>query len=145
MAYKNEDEIECVGCEFRSRLADLAFVHTRCSIQRPCTGNKYWEPDNCSHCSNLDTILKVLNGPGRLVQLGKIKGLLNEVKRKVRERKPNKDWEYGPSFEFKFRKLNFFQTIHNEQSKVESSVQASTLTTTSPLDMDILQLDTDDE
>ena len=104
-----------------------------------------WSQTTALISSNLDTILKVLNSPTKLAQLGKIKGLLNEVKRKVKEREPQKDWEYEPIFEYKFRKLNFFQTIHNEQAKVESSIQASILTATSPLDMDVLQLDTDDE
>ena len=88
MAYTNEDGIECEGCEFRSKLAELAFGHTRCSVHRPCTGNKYWEPDNCSHCLKLDGILKDLNGSIKFVQLGKIKALPNEVQRKVKERTP---------------------------------------------------------
>ena len=98
MAYQNEDGIEFEGCEFRYKLADLAFGHTRCSVHRPCTGNKYWEPSNCTHCSNLHAFLKVFNGPTRLAQFGKITTLLDEVKRKVKEIDPQRDWEYEPIF-----------------------------------------------
>ena len=146
IAYQNEDGIECEGCEFRYKLADLAFGHTRCSVHRPCTGHKYWEPDNCSHCLKLDGILKDMNGPNRFAQLGKIKALLNEVKRKVKEREPQRNWEYEPIFEHKFRKLNFFQMNQHEQTITESPRdQMDIQNQVSPQNLDVLELDADNE
>ena len=52
-------------------------------------------------------------------QLGKIKSLLNEVQRKVKEREPHKNWEFEPIFEYKFRKLHFFQATQHKQAKTE--------------------------
>ena len=145
MTYENEDGVECEGCEFRSKLAELAFGHTRCSVHRPCTGNKYWEPDNCPHCLKLEGSLKDLNSSAKFAQLGKIKSLLNEVQRKVKEREPHKNWEFEPIFEYKFRKLHFFQATQHEQAKTESSEIQMGILNTSPPNTDVLQLDTDDE
>ena len=87
-----------------------------------------------------------MDGPNRFAQLGKIKALLNEVKRKVKEREPKRNSEFEPIFEYKFRKLNFFQAIQHERAKAESSkVQTGILTKTSPQNPDVLQLYTDDE
>ena len=99
MTYEYDDGQECEGCQFRSKYAELAFGHTRCSTHRPCTGNKYWEPDNCSHCLKLEDDLKDLSSRHRYAQLGKIQSLLTEVKRKVEEREPHKNWEFIPIFE----------------------------------------------
>ena len=71
MTYENEDGQEGEGCQFRSNYAELTFGHTRCLVLRPCTGNKDWEPDNCTHCLKLEDDLKNLNSNPRYDQLGK--------------------------------------------------------------------------
>ena len=71
MSYQNEDGIECGGCEFRHTRADTALGHTQCSIHRPCTGLKYWEPFNFTACMEQEKVLKNMNGPDRLAHLGK--------------------------------------------------------------------------
>ena len=93
---------QCGGCRFRANNADQAFGHTKCSNHRPCTGNVFWEPDNCAHCQRMEDDLKVLNNKFRYAQLGKIQALLIEVKRKVEAKDPHKTWQYLPIFEFKF-------------------------------------------
>ena len=146
MSYQNEDGIECEGCEFRHKLAHLTYSHTRCSVHRQCTGHKYWEPDNCPHCLQMDGIQKDMNGPNRFAQLGKIKALLNKVKRKVKEREPQRNWEYEPIFEHKFRKLNFFQTNQQKQTITEGPRdQMDIQNQVSPQNLDVLELDADDE
>ena len=100
---------QCEGCQFRAINADQAFSHTRCSNHRPCTGNVFWEPDNCVHCQRMEEDLKVLNNKFRYTQLGRIKALLIEVKKKVEVKDPNKIWHYAPIYEYKFRKFGIFQ------------------------------------
>ena len=82
----------------------------------PCTGNIFWEPDNCVHCVRMEDDLKVLNNRSRYTQLGRIKALLNEVKRKVEVKEPLKKWQYLPIFEYKFKKFGTFQpdTVQSE-------------------------------
>ena len=109
MHYEDADVQQCEGCQFKANSADQAFGHTRCSTHRPCTGNIYWEPDNCIHCVRIEDDLKVLNSRSRYTQLGRIKALLNEVKRKVEVKEPHKKWQYLPIFEHKFRKFGIFQ------------------------------------
>ena len=101
---------QCGGCQFRANHAGQAFGHTKCSKHRPCTGNVWWEPDNCAHCQRMEADLKVLSSNFRYAQLGKVEALLKEVKRKVEVDDPTKSWDYLPIFEFKFKKFNNFQT-----------------------------------
>ena len=57
----------------------------------------------------MEVNLKVLSSKYRYAQLGRIRALLNEVKRKVEVKEPHKNWQYLPIFEYKFRKFGIFQ------------------------------------
>ena len=119
MHYEDANVQQCEGCQYRANFADQAFGHTKCSTHRPCTGNIYWEPDHCSHCLRMEDDLKVLSSRSRYTQLGRIRALLNEVKRKVEVREPHKNWQYLPIFEYKFRKFGIFQP-EPDQSETET-------------------------
>ena len=111
MHYENADIKQYEGCQFRANNADQAFGHTRCSTHRPCTGNIYWEPDNCSHCMRMEDNLKVLNSRSRYTQLGRIRALLNEVKRKVEVKEPHKNGNIYQSSSTNLGNSVFFNLI----------------------------------
>ena len=144
MTYEDDDGQQCEVCQFRSIHADAAFGHTRCSTHRSCTGNKYWEPDNCTHCLKMEDDLKNLSSRHRYAQLGKIQSLLTEVKRKVEEREPHKNWEFMSIFEYKFKKLNIFQTEKIEQPEAEGLPNNMKNLVTASFASETLQLDHDD-
>ena len=118
MVYKNEEGIACTGCEYRSKHPGDAFGHTRCSVHRPCTGWKYWEPSNCQHCSHLEAGRKDLDHCTRLAYMGKLKCLLDKVQTKVGELNPIRDWQYIPIYDFTLKKFHFSQPDQIEQINV---------------------------
>ena len=145
MTNQQDSEQQCGGCRFRSERAEEAFGHTKCSNHRPCTGNKYWEPDHCSHCLKLEDDLKSLSSKHRYAQLGRLQALLLEVKRKVEERGPQKNWEFMPIFEYKFKKFSY-QTERIEQHQDESPpIIEENLNAASPTCSDTLQISQDDD
>ena len=89
--------------------------------------------------------LKVLNSRSRYIQLGRIKALLNEVKRKVEAKEPNKKWHYLPIYEYKFKKFGIFQP-DSVQFKTETLIPVDgNLIPTSPAHSDTLVLDNDED
>ena len=149
MTYTNEEGIACTGCEYRSENSIDTFGHTRCSVHRPCTGSKYWEPSNCEHCKYFETCIKDLNHGSRLAYMGKLKGLLEKVQTKVNEIEPHREWEYSPIFESNMRKFNFSQP---QQPNVQTLPRLDRSLAASPIDQDMLQanneemdLDSDDQ
>ena len=146
MHYDDADIQQCEGCQFREipYNAEQAFGHTRCSTHRPCTGRVFWEPDNCTHCVRLEDDLKVLNSKSRYTQLGRLKALLNEVKRKVELREPLKRWHYLPIFEYKFKKFGIFQP-ETDQPETETVTADDGLESTSPSHSDTLIINNDED
>ena len=145
MTYEDDDGQQCEGCQFRSKRAEEAFGHTRCSTHRSCIGNKCWEPDHCTHCLKMEDDLKNLSSRHSYAQLGKIQALLTEMKRKDEGKEPHKNWEFMPIFEYKFKKLNIFQTERIEQAGAEGFTNdTENLFTASPKASDTLQIDNED-
>ena len=108
---------DCGGYQYRATGSDTAFGHVQCSLHRPCTGYKYWEPDFCTPCQEQENLSKDMNGADRLAHLGTIKSLLNEVIKKVKNHNPTRNWEYEPIFEYKFKKFMHFEKPHIGESQ----------------------------
>ena len=107
---------DCGGCQYRATRSDSALGHVQCSLHRPCTGYKYWEPDFCTPCQEQENLLKAMNGADRMAHLGTIKSVLNEVIRKVKRHDPTRLWEYEPIFEYKFKKFMHFQISQSDNN-----------------------------
>ena len=143
MVYKNEDGRQCTGCKFRiNRPPDESFGHTRCSIHRKCAGWRYWEPDLCEHCKNLDNRLILMDLATRGSYMGKLQLMLQKQQAKINE--IGRDWDYIPIYEFKFKKYHFNLTDQNAQTQslhipYLNTPQDSSLTATSPFEEDMLQ------
>ena len=105
-AIENADAQHCEHYQFSTEYANLAFGHTKCALHRPCTGTKYWEPDNCPHCTEMVAKIKATSGAARRTQLNKVKTFLTLAKLKIEHKDPHKSWEYKPIYEYTFRKLN---------------------------------------
>ena len=89
--------------------------------------------------------LKNLSSKHRYAQLGRLQALLLEVKRKVEERGPQKNWEFMPIFEYKFKKFSY-QTERIEQHQDESPpIIEENLNAASPTGSDTLQISQDDD
>ena len=80
------------------------------AARRPCTGTKYWEPDNCPHCLEMVNKFKAIGGAARRTQLSKIRTFLTEAKLKIEHKDPHKRWEFMPIYEYTFTKLNDSQS-----------------------------------
>ena len=141
MVYKNEEGIACPGCEYRHTRPGEVFGHTRCSVHRPCTGFVYWEPSNCKHCTNFEISLKDLDPNTRYAQMGKLKGLLDKVRDKVRELDPQRNWQYMPIYNWVLAKFLYSQP---EQAEHTNSPQYESLDVNGPSDQDTLQINNDD-
>ena len=103
---ENVDAQQCEHCQFSADYAGLAFGHTKCAVHRPCTGTKYWEPDNCPHCLEMVNKFKATGGAARRTQLKEMRTFLTEAKLKIEHKDPHKRWEFMPIYEYTFRKLN---------------------------------------
>ena len=130
----------CKGGVFRAKNPDSALGHTNCSVHRPCTGNKYWEPDHCGVCFSQEAILKNMSGKERLSHLATIRDVLEEVVKKVKKDDAQRNWEFEPIFEYKFKKFMHFERFLNSPTNSPPS---------SPKrddgDSDVIILDSEDE
>ena len=142
MSIRHKVPKKCVGCSFRAKQPETALGHTHCSVYRPCTGNKYWEPDACSVCYAQEMILKNMNGVDRYNHLGVIKNMLDEVVKKVKLSDATRNWEYEPIYDYKFRKFMHFERLLNSPA---DSPANSPKKDDDGADVDVIVLDSEQE
>ena len=88
----------CEHCQFTEDYKHLSLGHIKCTFHRPCTGAKYWEPDNCPQCLETIAKIKAESGAARRIQLKYIKTFLDLAKQKIEHKDPHKSWEYLPIY-----------------------------------------------
>ena len=95
---------------------------------------KYWEPNNCQHCKNLDACLIRLDPPTRWAQMGILKVMLDKQQTKVNDIDSLREWQYLPIFEYTLKKFHFAQNGLIEQVPGLNPPQLQRLNTPSPID-----------
>merc|ERR1712082_488969 len=100
----NLNNMGCNGCAMRSIPINTAkhFGHTKCSFHRECTGNIYWEPENCNHCIETERSWESMDANTRFAAMGMYAGMLQTTKVKINRAFPNRNWDHIPIMDFKF-------------------------------------------
>ena len=106
---ENADAQQCEHCQFTEDYKILSFGHTKCVHHRPCTGAKYWEPDNCSQCLDMIAKIETETDATRHKILNQVSTFLDLAKQKIEHRDPHRLWDYKFIDEYTFRRLNVSQ------------------------------------
>ena len=108
--------INCMGCALRSKPNEGVLGHTNCSEHRPCTGRKYWEPEDCLHCSQNRDHMSYMSSSAIKLLLAEFRAMLTNVQTKLKLENSDRVWKFEPIFP------DFFSDyIHLETSRHDSS------------------------
>ena len=88
----------CMGCALRSKPNEGVLGHTNCSEHRPCTGRKYWEPEDCLQCTQLHDHLRYMTSSAVQLRLTEVRTMLINVQTKLRLENNDRIWKYEPIF-----------------------------------------------
>ena len=142
-------ETNCDGCTFRSIPKNTAehFGHTKCSFHRECTGNTFWEPQFCTHCTNAEHSWEQMDTNTRFATMGKFSRMLEATKGKINNSDPNRMWDHTPIMDFKFRRFHFNNVDQDQQNHNVPTQQApdQVQSPNSPPDQDCLLIDPEQE
>ena len=143
----HEEVPDCGTCRFRSIPVHSAddFGHTKCSIHRECTGYTFWQPHMCTHCTQAERAMDQQDPNTRLAAIGKFVSMLKKQKDKINLAQPDRQWDYRPILEFRFKKYHYSHIEQNEQTAPihENPDNEQVQSTTSPYDPDCLVIDTE--
>ena len=138
-------DLNCDGCAMRSIPSNSAahFGHTRCSFHRKCTGDTYWEPQKCTHCTNTERSWEQMDHNSRFASMGLFARMLEASKDKINKADTNMMWDHTPIMDFKFRKLHFnnFDQDHQNPNLPAQQVPAGDQSPASPQYEDLLLID----
>ena len=108
--------LNCAGCAFRAIPTEEALGHTNCSEHRPCSGRKYWEPEDCNACNNHRSEMENMSISQVKVRLAKFRSMLINMTTKLKLENPQRIWRFQPIF------LDFFKDyIHLDPGRPDYS------------------------
>ena len=109
----------CRGCDLRSKPNEDVLGHTNCSEHRPCTGRKYWEPEDCLQCTQTLDRLRYMSNSAVKLRLTEVRTMLTNVQTKLKLENSDRIWKYEPIFNDFFSDFMYLYTDNNDDSEYQ--------------------------
>ena len=107
----------CESCRFRSIPSNQILGHRECSEHRPCTGNKFWEPQECQACNHYIQTMAYMSPVYVSQILAEFRSMLEQVRTKLSLENSNRDWQYEPIMPYFFADY-----IHLDPARMDNQV-----------------------
>ena len=117
----------CESCKFRSMPNNQILGHRECSEHRPCTGNRFWEPQECQACNHYLETMAYMSPVYVSQYLAEFRSMLEQVRTKLRLENPSRDWQYEPILPY-----FFMDYIHLDPARMDNSPQTGYQVTYTP-------------
>ena len=108
-----------MGCALRSKPNEDVLGHTNCSEHRPCTGRKYWEPEDCLQCSQNRDHMRYMSSSAVKLRLSEVRAMLTNVQIKLRLENSDRIWKFEPIFRDFFSDYIQLDTSRHDSSEYQ--------------------------